>query len=300
MYYPYKLLIFALCCLSIGKMQAQAPATYAATDYSQGIVFVMEQGKMVWSHPATESNDIWVLPGGNLLFTTGKGVLEMTRQNDTLFHYASQSAIFACQRLKNGNTFVGECNSGRLLEISPAGKIVSSVCILPEGVTDGGFAFMRNARRLDNGNYLVAHYGSEEVKEYDAKGTVVWSVKVPGGPHSVIRLPNGHTLVAVADKTQNPRIVELDREGATVWQLSNADIPGAPLKFLGGMHYLPNGNLLFSNWVGHVNPDQRSHLFLVNRAKEVLWILKNQEGIETVSSVFCSEEGLSADGVAYH
>lgn len=300
MYYPYKLLILMFCCLSIGKMQAQAPATYAATDYSQGIAFVMEHGKMVWSHPATESNDIWVLPNGNLLFTTGKGVLEMTRQNDTLFHYASQSAIFACQRLKNGNTFVGECNSGRMLEISPAGEIVSSVCILPEGVTDGGFAFIRNVRRLDNGNYLVAHYGSEEVKEYDVKGKAVWSVKVPGGPHSVIRLPNGHTLVAVADKTQNPRIVELDQEGTTVWELSNADIPDAPLKFLGGMHYLPNGNLLFSNWVGHVNPDQRSHLFLVNRAKEVLWILKNQEGIETISSVFCSEENLPADAVAYH
>lgn len=81
----------------------------------------------------------------------------MTRQNDTIFHYESQSPIFACQRLKNGNTFVGECVSGRMLEISPKGKIVKEVCILPEGVKDGGFAFMRNARRLDNGHFLVAH-----------------------------------------------------------------------------------------------------------------------------------------------
>lgn len=92
------------------------------------------------------------------------------------------------------------------------GKIVSEVCILPEGVSDGTFAFMRNARKLDNGNYLVAHYGGEYVKEYDSKGEVVWQAQVPGGPHSVIRLPNGHTLVAVADKTQNPRIVELDKK----------------------------------------------------------------------------------------
>ena len=28
-----------------------------------------------------------VLPNGNLLFSTGKGVLEITRQNDTIFHY---------------------------------------------------------------------------------------------------------------------------------------------------------------------------------------------------------------------
>ena len=134
----------------------------------------------------------------------------MTRQNDTIFHYESKSPVFACQRLKNGNTFVGECVTGRMLEISPKGKIVKETCILPKGVKDGGFAFMRNARRLDNGHFLVAHYGDQCVKEYDANGKVVWKLDVPGGPHSLTRLPNGHTLIAVADKDQNPRLIEVN------------------------------------------------------------------------------------------
>ena len=79
---------------------------------------------------------------------------------------------------------------------------------LTKGVKDGGFAFMRNARRLDNGHFLVAHYGDQCVKEYDANGKVVWKLDVPGGPHSLTRLPNGHTLIAVADKDQNPRLIE--------------------------------------------------------------------------------------------
>ena len=133
--------------------------TFAGTDYSQGIVFVMENNQIVWQHKAPDSNDLWVLPNGNILFTTGHGVLEMTRQNDTIFHYESKSPVFACQRLKNGNTFVGECSTGRMLEISPKGKLVKEVCILPEGVKEEGFAFMRNARCLDNGHFLVAHYG---------------------------------------------------------------------------------------------------------------------------------------------
>lgn len=203
--------IFVLSCIHCFSVLAQC-GNFAGADYSQGIVFIMENNKIVWQHEAPESNDLWVLPNGNLLFSVGKGVLEVTRQNDTVFYYASESPVFACQRLKNGNTFIGECNAGRLLEVSPRGKIVSEVCILPEGVSDGTFAFMRNARKLDNGNYLVAHYGGEYVKEYDSKGEVVWQAQVPGGPHSVIRLPNGHTLVAVADKTQNPRIVELDKK----------------------------------------------------------------------------------------
>lgn len=279
-----------LCCLCSLSSMAQC-ASFAGADYSQGIVFIMENNKITWQHKAHESNDLWVLPGGNLLFSTGKGVLEVNPQTgDTLFCYTSESPIFACQRLKNGNTFVGECNAGRLLEISPKGKIVKKINILPEGVTDGTFAFMRNARKLDNGNYLVAHYGDETVKEYNAKGQVVWQASVPGGPHSVIRLPDGHTLIAVADKTQNPRLVELDKKGNTVWELSNKDIPGEPLKFLGGLQRFPDGRILFSNWVGHVNPDKRSHLFLVDKEKNVLCTLGDTKGIQTMSSVFSIEE----------
>ena len=99
-----------------------------------------------------------------------------------------------------------------MLEISPKGKIVKETCILPKGVKDGGFAFMRNARRLDNGHFLVAHYGDQCVKEYDANGKMVWKLDVPGGPHSLTRLPNGHTLIAVADKDQNPRLIEVTRK----------------------------------------------------------------------------------------
>lgn len=288
----YTLIFSCICCLAT---VAQC-GYFAGADYSQGIVFIMENNRIVWQHKAPESNDIWVLPNGNLLFSTGKGVLEVTRQNDTVFHYASESPIFACQRLKNGNTFIGECNAGRLLEVSPEGNIVSDICILPEGISDGTFAFMRNARKLDNGHYLVAHYGDECVKEYDRAGKVVWQVKIPGGPHSVIRLPDGHTLVAVADKTQNPRIVELDKQGKTVWEISNKDIPGKPLKFLGGMQYFPDGRLLFTNWVGHVNPEQRNHLFLVDREKNILCTVENREGIQTMSSVFSLDE----NGKSYH
>ena len=195
----YTLILSCICCLTT---VAQC-GNFAGADYSQGIVFIMENNRIVWQHKAPESNDIWVLPNGNLLFSTGKGVLEVTRQNDTVFHYASESPIFACQRLKNGNTFIGECNAGRLLEVSPEGNIVSDICILPEGISDGTFAFMRNARKLDNGHYLVAHYGDECVKEYNQAGKVVWQVRIPGGPHSVIRLPDGQhwSLLLIRHKT---------------------------------------------------------------------------------------------------
>lgn len=285
-----RLTLFLFALLAFTGLHAQTP-TFAGCDYSQGIVFIMENNKIVWQHPARDTNDLWVLPNGNILFTNGRGVLELTRQNDTVFHYRTESPVFACQRLANGNTFVGECATGRMLELNPKGKIVKEVCILPEGVTDGGFAFMRNARRLRNGNFLVAHYGSQTVKEYNRKGKEIWSVSVPGGPHSVVRLKNGNTLVAVADMTQNPRIIELDKKGNIVWEFSNKDLPGNPLKFLGGMHLLPDGRLAFANWTGHGDYADKTHLFIVNKNKEVTYTLMKHPQVQTLSSVYLMEKG---------
>jgi len=256
----------------------------------------MEKGKLVWEHDAPNSNDLWVLPNGNLLFTTGTGVLEMTRQNDTIFHYSSACSVFACQRLKNGNTFVAESDFGRLLEISPKGKIVKEICILPPGVANAGFAFMRNARKLDNGNYLVAHYNDQCVKEYNSKAKVVWEVNTPGGAHSVIRLPNGHTLVAVADAklpdgSKNPRIIEFDKKGKIVWEFSNNDIPSRPLLFMTGFQYFSDGRLLLTNWSGHEqSPENATHLLLINKRKEILCDLGKIDGIQTMSTVFGLEK----------
>ena len=274
------------------------PLPLAFCDYSQGKVFIMEKGKLVWEHPAPESNDIWVLPNGNLLFTTGKGVLEMTRGYDTIFCYQSESSIFACQRLNNGNTFVAESNAGRLLEVTPDGKIASEVCILPDGIKDGGHAFMRNARRLDNGNYLVAHYGAEKVTEYDKEGKVVKSFDTPGGAHSVARLRNGITMVSIADKNNDSRIIEFDKNGNVVWSLSNKDLTGEPFKFLGGFHYFADGTLMLTNWLGHGKEGSSAHLFIVNKEKkEIIYKIESFEGVKTFSSIYFINDKISA---SYH
>ena len=163
----------------VGRRSGHA---FVCTDYTQGKVFVVSaEGEIEWEYDgATNVNDIWVLPGGNLLFNTGHGVKEVTRDKQVVFHYDSASEIYACQRLANGNTFIGECASGRLLEVAPDGRIAKEVRLLPEGKS-GGHAYMRNARRLDNGNYLVAHYGDQVVREYDPQGKMVREIPAAGG-----------------------------------------------------------------------------------------------------------------------
>jgi hypothetical protein len=254
-------LTLAICALTALAPAAETSHPFACTDYSQGKVFIVSAaGKAEWEYPAPTCNDLWVLPNGNLLFNTGHGVKEVTRAKEVVFDYQSKSEIYACQRLANGNTFVGECNAGRLLEVNPAGKIVKEVRLLPEG-KDGGHTYMRNARALANGNYLVCHYGEQVVREYDPQGKPVTTIPAPGGPHSAMRLPNGNTLIASGDMKSEAgvRVFEVDPAGKTVWEVKNGDLPG---KLGTGPHLI------------EITPD-----------KQVKWTFADHQTMKTVSSV---------------
>ena len=281
-------------CPALGAGQEAAPAVqqgkghqFACTDYTQGKVFIVSpEGVAKWEYPAPHCNDLWVLPNGNLLFNTGHGVKEVTRDKEVVFNYESKSEIYACQRLDNGDTFVAECNAGRLLEVDPSGKIVKEVRLLPEG-KDGGHSYIRNARKLLNGNYLVTHYGGQKVTEYSPDGKIVRDIPVPGGPHSAFRLPNGNTLIACGDKVKSgAMVVEVDPDGKTVWSVTDEDLLGIGLKFMTGLQRLPNGNTVMSNWLGHGNLGKAPHIIEVTRDKEVVWTFSDHKTMKTVSSIY--------------
>ena len=275
--------------------------SFACTDYTQGKVFIIsDKGEKLWEYPAPNCNDLWVLPNGNLLFNTGKGVKEVARNKDVVFSYESKSEVYACQRLSNGNTFIGECNSGFLLEVAPDGKIVKKISLLPEGA-DGGHSFMRNARKLENGNYLVAHYGLDKVCEYDSVGRKVREIPITGGPHSVIRLPEGNTLIACSDHNGEPRVVEVDKEGKIIWQLTKNELPGIELMFMTGMQVLPNRNLVLTNWLGHNQFGRSVHAMEITRNKRVVWIYKDHSLLKTMSSIqLIDSNGYPLKGVIVH
>ncbi len=271
---------------SSGPIQQGKAHPFVCGDYSQGKVFIVSvEGEVQWEYPAPHCNDVWILPNDNLLFVTGHGVKEVTRDKRVVFSYESKSEIYACQRLENGNTFIAECNTGRLLEVDPDGKIVKEVRLLEEG-KDGGHAYIRNARRLESGHYLVAHYGPGMVREYDAKGEVVMEIEAPRGPHSAIRLPNGNTLISCGDKgKQGAAVFEVDPSGKTVWQVTRDELPGIRLAFMTGLQRLPNGNTVMTNWLGHGQLGKGPHLIEVTRDKKVVWTFFDHKAMKTISSV---------------
>jgi len=308
-----------LLALLVLPLAVRAQHEFACTDYSGRKVFLGgKDGGVTWEYEAGTCNDLWVLPNGNLLFNTGHGVQEVTRDKTVVFNYTGSpvknlvkqkggaakevegpSEVYACQRLANSNTFVGECNSGRLLEVAPDGKtIVKEVRTLPDG-KNGGHPYIRNARALPNGNYLCCMYADEIVREYNPQGKIVREIKAPGGPHSAARLPNGNTLFAVGDKRKNgdrieTGLFEVDKTGKIVWQFTNDDLPGAPLKFMAGFHRLANGNTVMSNWQGHGKLDRAPQIFEVTPDKKVVWTYQNFQVMKTISSVVVLDEAANA------
>jgi outer membrane protein assembly factor BamB len=266
---------------------------FAVGDYTSGKVCIVEpDGKVSWEQKAPSCNDLWIMPGGSLLFSTGHGVKEVARDGTVKFEYKSTAEIYAVQRLANGNTFVGECTTGHLLELAPDGRTVKSLALLPED-KPGGHSYIRNVRVLKNGNFLVAHYGGKKVTEYAPDGKVVWTFDTPGGPHSVTRLANGDTLIACGDNG-TPCLIEVTPAGETVWEVSNKDLPGEPLKFLTSFQKLPNGNVLISNWLGHGKFGTAPHLLEITPDKKVVWTYADHQTFKTISTVQVFAEGDTA------
>lgn len=276
------LLVPAARCADAAPAVAHA---FACTDYTQGKVLVISRdGRVEWEYPAANCNDLSVLPNGNLLFNTGHGAKEVTREKKVVFEYKTQSEVFACQRLSDGNTFVGECNSGRLLVLNPKAEVVREVRLLPEG-KNGGHAYMRNARVLANGHFLVAHYGAQVVKEYDADGKLLREIPATGGPHTALRLANGNTLISCGDQPGGSRVFEVDPQGQTVWQAQGDEVPGHSFKFIAGVQRLPNGNTVICNWLGHGQFGKSPHLVELTPAKKPVWSFADHKALRTVSHV---------------
>lgn len=271
---------------NLQSVQQGVAHRFICADYTQGKVFVVSrEGRVEWVYPAPNCNDVWALTNGNFLFTTGHGVKEVKPDKTVVFSYETKSEVYACQRLADGNTFVGECNSGRMLEITPEGKIAHEAHLLPLG-QDGGHLFIRNARRLNNGHYLVAHYSQQAVVEYDRDGKEVMRISAPGGPHSVVRLPGGNTLIACADMDDaGRRVIEVNSEGRTVWSVADGELSGVSLKFMAGLQRLPNGNTVMANWLGHGQFGKAPHIIEVTSDKKVVWTFSDHQTMKTVSSI---------------
>lgn len=235
---------------------------------------VANDGSIAWTYPRS-TRDGWMLPNGNLLLDVSKcdiypggAAVEIDRTGKVLFEVkGTQSEVDTVQPLPDGHVMITESGpKPRLLEMDRSGKVLVEFPLQCQ-MTDFHMQ-TRMARKLRNGNYLVPHLIDKVVREYSPAGKVVWEVQTPNWPFTAIRLDNGHTLISC---TRGDMIIEVDREGKTVWQLTNDDLPGAPLHDVCGAQRLPDGDTVVTSY-GANGPDDVK-LTEVTPEKKVVWTL---------------------------
>jgi hypothetical protein len=126
---------------------------------------------------------------------------------------------------------------------------------------------MRGSRRTADGRYFVSANGDRVVLELAPDGHLLREIKIPGDPHEVRELPNGHLLVACGE---GEALIELDRSGATVWKLGAQDLPSNPLRLVSGFQRLPDGHTIVVNWLGHGYLGSTAQFFEIDRENRLV------------------------------
>ena len=132
---------------------------------------------------------------------------------------------------------------------------------------------------------VLAHESDGFVREYDAKGAVVWEYEVPlfgkerkggHGPEafgnslfSAMRLANGNTLIGAGN---GHCVLEVTPAKEIVWKVEQNDLPGITLAWVTRVERLPNGNTLIGNC--HAGPENPQFIE-VTPEKKVVWTFKD-------------------------
>lgn len=284
-------------CLALACAQAAqtgpARRVLAADDSTRRLAIVAPDGSLEWEIKVGAIHDAWVQPNGNILFQQGwTRILEVTPDKRTVWEYDASKRngnegrrveVHAFQRLDDGLTMIAESGPARIIEVDRDGKLQREIPLKvnrPNPHSD-----TRLARKLANGNYLVAHENDGAVREYDGKGTVVWDYEVPlfgrerkggHGPEafgnavfSAIRLPNGNTLIGGGN---GHCVLEVTPKKEIVWKLEQNDLPGITLAWVTRVERPPNGNTRFGNC--HAGPENPQFIE-VTKDKQVVWTFKD-------------------------
>jgi hypothetical protein len=270
-------MIRTLLCLLLASLTLTAADQPAGRSFLMlgGITQIVDaSGKATWKYPAV-TRDGEVLPNGNLLLTLSKtkaypggAVVEVTRDQKVVWEYkGTQTEVNTAVLLDNGNILLTEAgNNPRLLEVARDGSIKVEI---PLGCQITNHHMQsRMARKLPNGHYLVPQ--EKTVREYDAAGKAVWERKSPESEldnrsFCCLRNAAGHTLISL---TLGNHIIEVDESGKIVWELRDGDLPGIPVNRTTALSWLPNGNIVFSNYAARA---PQAKLVEITRDKKVVW-----------------------------
>jgi len=253
--------------LSVEEKERNSNAYLVSASELGKVVLINSQNEIIREIPAKNTYDAWMLKNQHILMNVDRGIKIVSPLNEEVFTYKSEQEIYACQPIDNNRILVGECSAGRLIEINKKGEIVKTIALTFD---IGGHSCFRGARKLNNGNYLVAHYGDKTVREYDKNGMVIQEFVRPNHVYAAQRLKNGQTVIS-----DQFTLSIYNKSGALAWEFDAKKHPELGVNHLTGFQYLPNGDIVVCNWLGHPPYKKGIPIFKINKSKEIIWKFHN-------------------------
>ncbi|GHT28223.1 hypothetical protein FACS18942_08470 [Planctomycetales bacterium] len=268
--------------LSYDNLYAGQPSGDVLASGSGRIILFAPDFSVKWEYKAGNIHEVHKLKNGNILFADGR-VIEITPDKKIVFQYTPQpktEGSYGCQRLDNGNTLIGENDTGLLREVTPDGKVAFE--LQTQFKTENKHHRLRWFRKLANGNYLVCHSGDCIVREYQKDGKIVWEYKTPNIAFLAERLENGNTIVSSLEQ-----IIEVDKTGKTVWEFKQSDLPELGIRAMTGFQILKNGNIVIGCYDAYDKTGKGVGMFEITRDKKLVWAYqkntdRNMMGVEVI------------------
>jgi len=273
-----------------GKGAAQHPFVYAGEwDTRKPLeqsIFIVREGKIAWQYSMPiktpsggnqEFDDATLLSNGNVVFSRMSGAGMVSPDKRILWDYQAPpgTEVHSCQPIgKDRVLIMRNGNPSEAMIINTATGKTEKEIPVPTTIT-GTHGQFRHIRMTKAGTLLVPHLGEGKVVEYDLNGKVLWSVPAKS-PWQAVRLKNGNTLIA-GDWSSYAR--EVDPEGKTVWEFTQADVPNYKLGNIQTADRLANGNTVIANWIAGDN--DTSHwpgtiqVLEVTPDKQIVWALSS-------------------------
>lgn len=239
-----------------------------------GAVWTIDpDGKVLWRKDGCGNIHRAIKRGDKVYWSNGNiWVTEMSTGKTELFYFkpAKREGTYGFDITKDGTMVVAENATDFITEMKLDTKeVITRIKGDPrdaKGNTPGAHHHYRMVSKTHTGTYLVCCSGAHIVREYDAKGKLLWEQPAPDLAFEAFRRKNGNTLISHLGA-----ITEYTPDHKVVWSFSCKDAPELKLANLCGIWERENGNLVVGTYANGVPDGSRTTAFEITRDKKVLW-----------------------------
>ena len=257
-----------------------------------GAVWTIDpDGKVLWRKDGCGNIHRAIKRGDKVYWSNGNiWVTEISTGKTELFYFkpAKREGTYGFDITKDGTMVVAENATDFITEMKLDTKeVVTRFKGDPrdaKGKMPGGHHHYRMVSKTDAGTYLVCCSGAHIVREYDAKGCCVKSLKTPCFTFDAVKRPNGNIVVSHVTG-----LTEYAPDGQAVWTLKPDDLPGLGAANFTALSLQPNGNLVVGTWANGASDASRAGVFEVTPEKRVVWALASSTDINMMSAVKLTE-----------